>query len=134
VSVNVDADYLDQVQWDARGLVPVIAQEIDTGLVLMMAWMNREALLQTIVKGQAVYWSRSRQQLWHKGETSGHWQQVEAIFLDCDGDTLLLQVRQIGGIACHTGRPACFFRKFKEDRWLDIVTGSPNIASLPFSK
>lgn len=112
------AHWLDQVKWNSEGLLPVIAQEVDSGEVLMMAWMNREALELTREKGRAVYWSRSRQQLWYKGETSGHIQQLEEIRIDCDADVVLLQVRQVGGIACHTGRRRCFFRVLKNGEWL----------------
>ena len=102
-------DFLDAVRWDERGLVPAIAQDAGTGRVLMMAWMNREALAATVAEGIAVYWSRSRGRLWRKGETSGHTQVVRELRLDCDGDTVLLTVEQRGGIACHTGRERCFF-------------------------
>ncbi|MCE7504988.1 phosphoribosyl-AMP cyclohydrolase [Polynucleobacter sp. IMCC30063] len=102
--------WLEQIQWNQQGLVPVIAQEVGSGDVLMMAWMNREALLASLRLGQAVYWSRSRNQLWHKGAESGHTQTIEAIGLDCDGDTLLLQVIQKDRIACHTGAHSCFFQ------------------------
>lgn len=111
------ANWLDQVKWNSEGLLPVIAQETDSGEVLMMAWMNREALGLTREKGRAVYWSRSRQQLWYKGETSGHVQELEEIRIDCDADVVLLQVRQVGGIACHTGRRRCFFRVLKNGEW-----------------
>ena len=112
-----DASWLDALHWDAEGLVPAIAQEEGTGTVLMMAWMNRESLQQTVSRGEVVYWSRSRQRLWHKGEESGHVQKVKRIQLDCDGDVLLLTVEQVGGIACHTGRANCFFRTLEGDRW-----------------
>ena len=102
--------WLDQIQWTQQGLVPVIAQEVGSGDVLMMAWMNREALLASMRLGQAVYWSRSRKMLWHKGAESGHTQTIQAIGLDCDGDTLLLQVIQKNHIACHTGAHSCFFQ------------------------
>ena len=105
--------WLDQINWDANGLVPVIAQEFGTGKVLMFAWMNREALLLTNDTKQAVYWSRSRSKLWRKGEDSGHTQRVHEIRLDCDEDVILLIVEQIGGIACHTGRHNCFFKKLE---------------------
>jgi phosphoribosyl-AMP cyclohydrolase len=110
-------EWLDQVAWDSRGLVPAIAQDDETGDVLMMAWMNRSALEQTLARGEAVYWSRSRQRLWHKGETSGHVQTVSDIRLDCDGDTVLLKVRQQGGMACHTGRAHCFYRRLTDRAW-----------------
>lgn len=107
----------EAIQWDDQGLVPAIAQDAQTGNVLMMAWMNAEALSQTIDRGEAVYWSRSRQRLWHKGEASGHVQKVRSLHLDCDGDVLLLKVEQVGGIACHTGRADCFFRVLDQGQW-----------------
>lgn len=107
--------WLDTVAWDDQGLVPAIAQEHGTGVVLMMAWMNREALRLTRETGHAVYWSRSRGRLWHKGEESGHQQIVHAIRIDCDADVILLEVEQKGGIACHTGRHHCFFRRLDAD-------------------
>ena len=110
-------NWLDQVKWDARGLVPAIAQDAHTGRVLMFAWMNREALQLTHQRGEAVYWSRSRHRLWHKGEESGHVQTVRDIRLDCDGDVVLLQVEQAGGIACHTGRESCFFNSLDHGHW-----------------
>lgn len=110
--------WLDEVNWDANGLVPVIAQEHGTGKILMVAWMNREALLLTNDTRQAVYWSRSRNKLWHKGEESGHFQKVHEIRLDCDEDVVLLHVEQVGGIACHTGRHNCFFKKLENSHWL----------------
>lgn len=110
-------EWLEAITWNAEGLVPVIAQEANTGQVLMLAWMNRDALSHTVELGQAVYWSRSRARLWHKGERSGHVQHVEDIRLDCDGDAVLLTVRQAGGIACHTGRHRCFFRRLEQGRW-----------------
>ncbi len=114
------ADWLDEVRWDANGLVPVIAQEVFTNRVLMVAWMNREALAQTARTGEAVYWSRSRSRLWHKGEESGHVQRVREIRMDCDEDVLLLKVEQAGGIACHTGRHNCFFRKLQNGVWTEV--------------
>ena len=116
-------EWLDEVRWDAQGLVPAIAQEAASGDVLMVAWMNREALAATIERGEAVYWSRSRARLWHKGEESGHVQQVHEVRLDCDGDVVLLKVTQRGhepGIACHTGRHSCFFRRFDNGRWVSV--------------
>ena len=115
------ASWLDQIKWDADGLVPVIAQEQGTGDVLMFAWMNREALQLTATRRQAVYWSRSRRRLWHKGEESGHFQQVHDIRLDCDADVVLLRVTQLGhdpGIACHTGRHSCFFLQLQGQDWV----------------
>lgn len=118
---NTQNDWLDQVSWNDQGLVAVIAQEADTGDVLMMAWMNRESLQKTVETGEAIYWSRSRKKLWHKGEESGHIQQVVSIHLDCDGDTILIKVNQKDRIACHTGAHSCFFRGLEEDtqglRW-----------------
>ena len=124
------ASWLDQVAWDAQGLVPAIAQEKDSGDVLMLAWMNREALAQTAALGRAVYWSRSRQRLWFKGEESGHVQQVHEIRIDCDQDVILLQVTQQGhkpGIACHTGRHSCFFSVLRDGAWqaVDPVLKDP---------
>jgi phosphoribosyl-AMP cyclohydrolase len=108
--------WLDQVRWDSQGLVPVIAQEIGSNDVLMFAFMNREALAKTLELGQAVYWSRSRNRLWHKGEESGHFQTVKEIRLDCDEDVILLKVEQHGGIACHTGRHSCFFQRLTTEQ------------------
>ncbi|MCU0835956.1 MAG: phosphoribosyl-AMP cyclohydrolase [Chromatiaceae bacterium] len=113
-------DWLDTVNWDPQGLVPAIAQEAGSGKVLMLAWMNRDSLRLTRETGHAVYWSRSRQRLWHKGEESGHQQVVRAMRLDCDGDVLLLEVEQKGGIACHTGRHHCFFRELRETGWEEV--------------
>jgi len=113
-----DMDWLNKVNWDANGLVPVIAQEALTGKVLMFAWMNRAALEQTVASGEAVYWSRSRRKLWHKGEESGHVQKVRELRLDCDEDVILLCVEQVGGIACHTGRHNCFFQKYADGKWV----------------
>ncbi len=122
--------WLDQVAWNDDDLVAAIAQEVGSGDVLMLAWMNREALSETLARGEAVYWSRSRQQLWHKGDTSGHFQKVREIRLDCDGDAVLMQVEQVDRIACHTGRHSCFFRKLAGEldtaRW---VEGDEPIAS-----
>ena len=114
----MSAKWLDQVAWDDDGLVPAIAQDAATGRLLMMAWMNREALAETVSAGRAVYWSRSRQKLWRKGEESGHVQRLRAVRLDCDGDVVVLEVEQTGGIACHTGRERCFFRKLVGDAWV----------------
>lgn len=110
-------DWLDSVNWNSDGLVPAIAQDAKTGRILMMAWMNREALQLSAELGHAVYWSRSRNKLWHKGETSGHVQTLHEIRLDCDEDVIVLQVEQIGGIACHTGRESCFYRVLKDGEW-----------------
>lgn len=117
------AALLNDIRWNDQGLLPVIAQDATNKRVLMLAWMNRDALKATIAKGEAVYWSRSRQRLWHKGESSGHTQRIEEMRLDCDGDTLLLLVEQRGGIACHTGRESCMYRKQVDgDRWQIIDT------------
>ncbi|MFV1997908.1 MAG: phosphoribosyl-AMP cyclohydrolase [Acidiferrobacterales bacterium] len=114
------SDWLDKIKWNDQGLVPVIAQEVESGKVLMVAWMNREALTETASKGRAVYWSRSRQTLWEKGEESGHVQEVKEIRLDCDNDVILLQVEQRGGIACHTGRHNCFFQRLQGLEWVTV--------------
>ena len=114
-SSAANAKWLLKVKWDEHGLVPVIAQEAASGDVLMFAWMNRDALSRTVELGEAVYWSRSRKKLWHKGEESGHIQKVREIRLDCDEDVILLKIEQTGGIACHTGRHSCFFQKFDGD-------------------
>ena len=111
-------DWLDQLKWDSDGLVPAIAQDHQSGAVLMLAWMNRRALELTLEQQRAVYWSRSRQRLWFKGEESGHAQLLKEIRIDCDADVVLLQVEQVGGIACHTGRRRCFFRVLKNGDWL----------------
>jgi phosphoribosyl-AMP cyclohydrolase len=111
------AKWLKKVRWDENGLVPVIAQEAATGDILMFAWMNRDALARTAETGEAVYWSRSRKKLWHKGEESGHTQKVLEMRLDCDEDVILLKIEQKGGIACHTGRHSCFFQKFDGEDW-----------------
>ena len=108
--------WLDDIKW-SDGLVPVIAQELGTNQVLMFAFMNREALQLTVETGYAVYWSRSRNKLWHKGEESGHQQKVHELRLDCDGDVILMTVEQLGGIACHTGRHDCFFQKLENGAW-----------------
>ena len=110
----------NEVCWDEQGLVPAIAQDAATGEVLMFAWMNREALEKTVATGQAVYWSRSRRKLWHKGEESGHFQKVVEVRIDCDRDVVLLKVEQVGGIACHTGRRSCFFNKLTNGQWQEV--------------
>ena len=121
--------WLDQVHWDRDGLVPAIAQDAASGRVLTLAWMNREALAETAQRGEAVYWSRSRGRLWRKGEESGHVQRVVELRLDCDSDAILLRVEQAGGIACHTGRESCFFRKLENGRWVstDPVLKEPKL-------
>ena len=113
------AAWIEEVKFDADGLVPAIVQDGASGRVLMFAWMNRESLERTVVGGEAVYWSRSRARLWRKGEESGHLQKVRELRLDCDGDAILLQVEQVGGIACHTGRERCFFRRLQGEDWVD---------------
>jgi phosphoribosyl-AMP cyclohydrolase len=111
--------FLDEVPWNEHELVAAVTQDAKTGKVLTVAWMNREALAQTVERGEAVYWSRSRRKLWRKGEESGHVQKVREIRLDCDSDAVLLLVEQVGGIACHTGRERCFFRKLENGRWVE---------------
>jgi phosphoribosyl-AMP cyclohydrolase len=119
--------WLDEIKWDTDGLVPAIAQDYQSGKVLMVAWMNRESLRLTAEEGRAVYWSRSRQKLWRKGEESGHVQQVKDMRIDCDADVVLLSVEQLGGIACHTGRERCFYRRFEDGEWVvtDAVLKDP---------
>ncbi len=112
--------WLDELKWSADGLVPAIAQDAGTGRLLMMAWMNREALKETAATGFAVYWSRSRGKLWRKGEESGHQQVVRELRLDCDNDVILMLVEQKGGIACHTGRESCFYRRFENGQWNSV--------------
>jgi phosphoribosyl-AMP cyclohydrolase len=126
-----DEAWLKSIRWDADGLVPVIAQEAATGDILMFAWMNPEALALTAQRGEAVYWSRSRQKLWHKGEESGHIQKVHEIRLDCDADVVLLKITQLGhdpGIACHTGRHSCFYQRLEQGQWhsVDPVLKDPS--------
>ena len=119
--------WLNKINWAADGLVPAIAQDVTNGRVLMVAWMDREALKRTVQSGEAVYWSRSRKKLWRKGEESGHVQRVKEICLDCDGDVVLLLVEQSGGIACHTGRASCFFNRLQNGVWVetDAVLKAP---------
>lgn len=111
-------DWLNKVNWAQDGLVPAVAQETGSGRVLMVAWMDRDALRKTVETGEVHYWSRSRKKLWHKGEESGHVQKVRSIRLDCDEDVILVEVEQIGGIACHTGRHSCFFQKLEDGKWI----------------
>ena len=120
--------WLNKINWSDDGLVPAIAQDAATGRVLMVAWMNREALRLTWQKQQAVYWSRSRRKLWHKGEESGHFQIVKEIRVDCDADVILLQIEQQGGIACHNGRASCFFSRLENGQWVEVdeVLKSPD--------
>lgn len=114
------SDWLAEVKWTQEGLVPAIAQDADSGKVLMMAWMNEEALRLTCETKEAIYYSRSRHKLWHKGETSGHIQKVHEVRLDCDADVIVLKVEQIGGIACHTGRESCFYRVYQDNQWQSV--------------
>lgn len=119
--------WLDEVKWTDDGLVPAIAQDAASGRVLMFAWMNRESLALSVEKGEAVYYSRSRQKLWHKGEESGHTQKIQSLRLDCDGDVILMDIEQTGGIACHTGRESCFFKQLQQGQWVatDAVIKDP---------
>ena len=125
---DVTQAWLDEVQWTDDGLVPAIAQDYQSGKILMMAWMNREALALTVEEQRAIYWSRSRGKLWRKGEESGHVQTLHDIRLDCDSDVILLQVEQLGGIACHTGRQHCFYKALNEGQWqaVEPVLKSPD--------
>ena len=122
-------NWLDEVPWGKDGMITAVAQDAASGRILMVAWMNREALKQTFATMQAVYWSRSRGKLWRKGEESGHVQRVVEIRLDCDADAVLLKVEQVAGIACHTGRESCFFRKLEDGRWVstDPVLKDPKL-------
>ena len=113
----MDIAWLDEIKWTDDGLVPVIAQDHESGKVMMFAWMNRESLAETAQTNKAVYWSRSRQKLWRKGESSGHEQLVKGLYLDCDADVILMDIEQQGGIACHTGRRSCFYRKLEKEQW-----------------
>jgi phosphoribosyl-AMP cyclohydrolase len=117
VSIADEMPFIDEIKWTAEGLVPAIAQDARSGRVLMMAWMNRESLALTVKENRAVYWSRSRNKLWRKGEESGHVQNIREIRLDCDNDVLILRVEQVAGIACHTGRESCFYRVLKNGNW-----------------
>lgn len=117
---KTSADWCGELAWNENGLLPAVTQDAETGKVLMVAWMNPESLRRTVEEGYAVYWSRSRQKLWRKGEESGNVQRVREIRVDCDSDTLLLMVEQVGGIACHTGRAACFFRKLENGAWKTV--------------
>jgi phosphoribosyl-AMP cyclohydrolase len=118
--LKMSSDWLEQIKWDEKGLVPAIAQETGTGKVLMVAWMNRESLALSVKEGRAIYWSRSRNKLWRKGEESGHVQLIKDVRLDCDNDVILLEVEQLGGIACHTGRHNCFFKQLQDDQWVAV--------------
>nr|BFE92133.1 hypothetical protein GCM10020185_26690 [Pseudomonas brassicacearum subsp. brassicacearum] len=128
VGVKDEKNWQDEIKWDADGLVPAIAQDHKTGRVLMMAWMNREALALTAAENRAIYWSRSRGKLWRKGEESGHVQHLHEMRLDCDGDVIILMVEQVGEIACHTGRQSCFYRVFENGDWktVDPVLKDPH--------
>ena len=110
--------FLDEVPWDEHELIAVVTQEFASGKVLTVAWMSREALAETVKRGEAVYWSRSRKRLWRKGEESGHVQKLRELRLDCDADALLLKVEQVGGIACHTGRESCFYSRLEQGKWV----------------
>ncbi len=112
--------WLDEIKWTGDGLVPAIAQDHDTGTILMMAWMNRDSLKLTVEEGRAIYWSRSRRKLWRKGEESGHVQKLKDIRLDCDKDVILLGVEQIGGVACHTGHQRCFYQQLRDGKWVEV--------------
>lgn len=118
--LNPALPWLDALKWDDAGMIPAIAQEASTGRVVMFAYMNREALQETVKSGNAVYWSRSRGKLWRKGEESGHYQKIRSIRADCDGDVLLLEIEQEGGISCHTGRESCFFFELQGERWAPV--------------
>jgi len=120
-------DFLDEITWDEDGLLPAVAQDAESGRILMVAWMNRESLALTEKEQRAVYWSRSRKKLWRKGEESGHIQQIKEIRLDCDSDVIVLKINQIGGIACHTGRESCFYRVLRDGEWhtVDPVLKDP---------
>lgn len=126
--MSTETTFLDCIHWTDDGLVPAIAQDEKTDEILMVAWMNRESLLLTVQENRAVYWSRSRQKLWRKGEESGHVQQIREIRLDCDEDVIILKVEQLGGIACHTGRRSCFYRVLKDGEWQTVepVLKNPN--------
>lgn len=115
------ADWLEQVNWDAEGLVPAVAQDHQSGRILMTAWVNRQALEAAAAENRAIYWSRSRNRLWRKGEESGHIQKLHAIYLDCDNDCICYQVEQVGGIACHTGRESCFFQRLEAGEWKAVT-------------
>ena len=123
------ASWLEEIKWNQDGLIPAIAQDHKTGKVLMVAWMNAEALQLTVTEQRAIYWSRSRQKLWRKGEESGHVQQLHDLRLDCDSDVILMQVEQLGGIACHTGREHCFYKSLQNGEWVaaEPVLKDPNV-------
>jgi phosphoribosyl-AMP cyclohydrolase len=129
-NIQKDTAWLEQIRWNNQGLIPAIAQDVKTGRILMMAWMNAESLALTAAQNQAFYWSRSRNTLWRKGESSGHTQQVHEIRLDCDEDVIVLQVTQIGDIACHTGRHSCFYRVLKGGQWQTVEPVLKNLSEL----
>jgi phosphoribosyl-AMP cyclohydrolase len=112
--------FVDDILWNSDGLAPAIAQDAKTGKILMVAWMNREALQLTVIENRAIYWSRSRQKIWRKGEESGNVQQLKELRIDCDKDVIMMQVEQVGGIACHTGRVSCFYRVLKDGQWTSV--------------
>ena len=114
------SDWLDDINWNSDGLIPAIAQDYQSGRILMLAWMNREALALTVAEQRAIYWSRSRGKLWRKGEDSGHVQKLHELRLDCDADVIIMQVEQLGGIACHTGRQSCFYKVLREGAWVAV--------------
>ncbi|HEB86610.1 MAG TPA: phosphoribosyl-AMP cyclohydrolase [Gammaproteobacteria bacterium] len=116
----MNTNWLDEIKWTENGLVPAIAQDAETGTILMLAWMNRESLALSLKEGRAIYWSRSRNKLWRKGEESGHVQVLKDVRLDCDNDVILLKVEQKGGIACHTGRYHCFFKQWQDGAWVEV--------------
>lgn len=118
--IDIRLHWLDALKWDSNGMIPVIAQDAASGRVVMFAWMNRQSLEESIRTGNAVYWSRSRQRLWRKGEESGHFQKLRSLRADCDGDVLLLSIDQVGGIACHTGRESCFFLELQGEHWVPV--------------
>lgn len=126
--VTQSDDWLNAVQWNEAGLVPVVAQDSVSGEVLMLAWMSRESLLQTVESGEMVYWSRSRGALWRKGETSGHFQRVVELRLDCDADAILAKIEQVGGVACHTGRRRCFFKRLEVNNGWVVTEGVVDLA------
>ena len=114
------SDWLDDINWNSDGLIPAIAQDYQSGRILMLAWMNREALALTVAEQRAIYWSRSRGKLWRKGEDSGHVQKLHELRLDCDADVIIMQVEQLGGIACHTGRQSCFYKVLRDGAWVAV--------------
>ena len=118
--LDTSLPWLEALKWDEQGMIPAIAQDAATGRIVMFAWMNRESLQESVETGCAVYWSRSRQRLWRKGEESGHVQKIQSVRADCDGDVLLLSIEQVGGIACHTGRESCFFLELKDEHWVPV--------------